>query len=589
MAIVYLISVLTLWIGIVLVPKGKDETNLIVWIASGAMLVMCFQAAVAGIIGKLGIPITLFPVTISNLLGSLGCGWQILKKGPQRTRVSLFDLACILVMVSMVLVFSFKRYGTLLERISFVSSDSGVHAEWAITVALDHCLPLNMYFSCLNTGLMMQAFAMLTGASRFDLYRVFILCEVVYTALSALLFWALLRQRCPEGKWQKCLMILLPPIYWAGYPVYSTLFGFSYLGLSVNLVAVMLLLLDFLFRGTVSHRLIFAGLSLVLYGLIVCYTLFVPGVFFGCFAALAYWMAQSGGLKKVLKLKNILIMLAVFLFPTVLGLIYSYSNIQLLSPSGSGILNEGGCYSDIYSNFIILFPFAAIGIYFLIHRKDGGYLLPAFGIHLIVMGAFFAGLLMRRVSDYYYVRFNSILWLFTWLLIAEGLWGMTERCKAAILFPFFFYGLLFMGKYADNWIENANRNTFRVKTWSFCDLILVNNTYFNFSSPMTPELMDLYRFTEEHLQTDEVLGVGAELENRWFQALTGQERTATYESYESFLQMTEDDPVQYICAEHSPAYIAYKEYLNQQEVIFENSAGTVFRVVTAGGRPKDTP
>lgn len=579
MAILYIVSILCLWTGIVLIPKSKEETNLTVWIICGAILIMCFQALTAGICGITGISITLFPITAGNLLMSFCCGWQIRKRGLQKTRIYVFDIISVIIIFAMIMVFSFKRYGEQLDVINFVSSDSGAHARWAITVAEEHILPLNMYFSSLNTGLIMQVYAELTGTGRFDWYRMFILCEIIYTALSALLFWALLRVRCPEGKWQKYLLIILTPIYWAGYPVYSTLFGFSYLGVSVNLITVMLLLLDFLFRETIDRRLIFIGFNLVLYGVIVCYTLFVPSVFFGCFTALAWQMVKKSGLKKTWNRENILTMLSVFLLPTVLGLIYSFSNIQLLSPSGVGIMSEGGCYSDIYSNFIILTPFAVIGIYFLIHRKNGGYLLPAFCVHLIMMGIFFAGLLMRRVSDYYYVRNNSILWLFIWLLITEGIWGMMERCKAAVLFPFFFYGLLFMGKYADGWIEKANRYAIQVKTWNYCDLILINNTYFNFSSPMTPELMELYRYADEHFELGEVVGVHAELEKRWFQALTKQERNATYESYEDFLEMLQEEQAHYICAEYSAAYITYEEFLDKQEVVFENDAGKIFRIV----------
>lgn len=577
MAIGYLLSAAALWAGMMTVRKSGEKQNFLVWLFLSALGVMGFQALYGGVLNKLGIGLTLLSMGAGNLAAAVLCFLWTARKGRQAYGVKLFDIVSAAAMTGMVLVFCLIRYGSHLDRINFVSTDSAAHAGMAIRTALEHRLPTNLYFTCVNTGMMMQVYQALTGAGRFDLYRVFLLCESVYAGLAALLFWGLIRQRCGEGKWQLFLPLLLTPFYWAGYPVYSTLFGFSYLGMSVCLLTAVLTLLDLYGRDRIRTGAFIAGMNLALYGLFICYTLFVPTAFFGAFASLAWKMGRDRG-KKLISGKNILMMLKVFLLPTVLGLMYSFSNVGELA-SGGGIRNEGGCYNDIYSNFILLIPFMALGIYFLVTRKEGGYLLPMTAVQVILMGVMMAGLLTRRVSVYYYTKMNSVFWLLSWALTAEAVLGMMHRCRWAILFPFFFYGVVFTGKYMDSWMEKANRLAGRVEVWNFCDLIMINNTYFNSQRSILPaDTMELYRYAEEHFEPGEAAGVHDELENRWFGALTGQENTYTYASPEEFLQETEEKGIRYIVAGYSDPYLAYEEYLDRQEVVTENSAGKIFRV-----------
>lgn len=576
MAIVYLLSAAALWAGIMLARKSEEKLNLLIWLPVGAMMVICWQALVGGVLNKLGIGLTLVSMSLVNLAGAAGCLLYTKRKGKQAYEVKVSDIISVAVILGIIMVYSFSRYGWKLDTINFVSVDATAHTRWAMAVALEHKLPMNLYFTCLNTGMMMQAYQALTGVGRFDLYRVFLWCEVFYTALAALLFWGLVRQRSGEGKWQRWVALLLTPFYWAGYPVYSTLFGFSYLGMSVCLFLVILTLLDLHFREKIGVGWFIVGLNLALYGIFVSYTLFVPAAFFGTFAALA-WKMHKGG--KLITKENILMMLKVFLIPTVLGLLYSFSNVEALAPGG-GIRNEGGCYNDIYSNFILLIPFMAIGIYFLVSRKEGGYLLPMTIAQVIVMAVLLAGLLTRKVSVYYYTKLNSVFWALSWMLVAEAILGMMRHCKWAILFPFFFYGVVFCGKYGDTWLKRASNLAGRVEVWNFCDLIMINNTYFNsVSLRLTPDLMELYRYSAEHGEPGEVAGVHFETENGWFRALTGQENIYTYVNFQNFLKdLEKKEDIKYICAGYCGTYESYEPFLNMQEVVLENSEGKVFRV-----------
>lgn len=579
MAIIYLLSVAALWSGIMLIRKSGEKQNLLVWVFLSAMMVMCFQTLFGGIVNKLGIAVTLVPMGLGNLAGAAGCFLHARRKGRQEYEVKALDIISVALLLGIILLFGFSKYGRHLDTIDFVSVDATAHCRDAIGVALEHRLPINLYFSCLNTGLMMQVYQGLTGAGRFDLYRVFLWCELFYTALAALLFWGLVRQRCGEGKWQRFVPLLLTPFYWAGYPVYSTLFGFSYLGMSVCLYLVILTLLDQYFHERIGRGWFIAGLNLTLYGIIVSYTLFVPAAFFGVFAALAWDMRKKG---KLISKENIVMMLEVFLIPTALGLIYSISNVEALAPGG-GIINEGGCYNDIYANFILPAPFMILGIYFLVSRKDGGWVLPMTWAQVIAMAVMLAGLMTRRVSVYYYSKMNSIFWVLCWVLVAEAILGMMKHCKWAVLFPFLFYGILFCGKYADTWLERANPLAGRVKVWNFCDLILINNTYFNFSPVITEDTIALDRYADEHFEPGEVVGVFQIRENGWFNVLTDQRDIFVNVGYEDFLREVEEKGYRYICAGYGNTYDDYREYLEMQETVMENDGGKILKITVKPG------
>lgn len=578
MAIVYLASFVALWAAVVLVRKSEEKQNLFVWIPLGAMAVLGFQALLAGIVNKIGIGVTLVPAALGNLAAAGGCFYLIARKGRQAfAKIKVLDVISFAVILGMIAVYSFSKYGRNLDIIDFISVDATAHTRWAIEVALEHKLSINLYFTSLNTGLMMQAYQGLTGCGRFDLYHVFIWCEIFYTTLAATLFWGLIRQRCGEGRWQRFVPLLLTPFYWAGYPVYATLFGFSYLGMAVCLMLVMVTLLEMYVHKRISMTPFIIGMNLMLYGIFVCYTLFVPVAFFGVFATVG-WQMKKTTEPKLISLENFLTMLKIFLIPTILGLIYSFANVGALG-EGGGILNEGGCYNDCYSNFILLIPFMILGVYFLIHRKEGGYFLPMAAVHIAFQLIMFIGLLTRHVSVYYYTKLNSVLWMVSWVLIAEAILGMMVKCKWAVFFPFFFYGVAFTGKYLDTWISRANPLARRVETWNFCDIIMLNNTYFNFRSVLNPETMELYRYADEHYGPGEIASVHFELENGWFKTLTGQENIYTYVDREDLLGAFEKYNIDYIlCGTSSGTYQGISDYIDAQETIIENEAGKIVKV-----------
>ena len=294
MGIFYLGSVLALWLTVLLVRKTSKQENILVWTIVSFMLMLCIQAFTCGVMGLLGIRITLLSAGLLNFFAAGGLGWLIARKGIQHYRFYLLDLFAVGFICFLTWRFALHHYGVSLD-INFVSVDAAIHAKHAREVALEHRLPISMYFAALPTGLMMSAWSALTGMEPGEFFKVFIVCEMIYLALSPLMLWAVIRENCGEGWFRQLVPLLAAPVYWIVYPAYSTIFGFSYYGISICILTLLVFLLKRWFGEEDSNSRIWviAGLNLALFGIFVCYTLFVPVAFFGTLASLGSGMIQK--------------------------------------------------------------------------------------------------------------------------------------------------------------------------------------------------------------------------------------------------------------------------------------------------------
>lgn len=488
----------------------------------------------------------------------------------------------------MTLLFCFLKYGRSIDKLSFIDVDAAAHCYYAKDVALNHTFSINKYFTSLTTGMIMRVQLELTGCSTFDLYRSFLICETMYFMLAAGLFWALLRERCEDGKWRLFVSLVLLPFYWAGYPAYSTMQGYSYLGVGTSLINLELILLDQFCRRKTYRFVSILGLNLALYGVFVSYTLFVPTAFIGAFIVIAIQMMKEEGgiIRNLIGWRNACVMLAVFLLPSVLGMLYSAGDMNEVTP-GQGITLEGGGYKDIYSNFILPLPFIMIVIFCLFKRKDGRFILPLLAVHVVLMVILFIGLLQNKVSVYYYVKNNNVLWLLVWVVVAEAIWGMMGRTKWAALLPLYFYIVLGCGMFVDPWL-NENKKIIPKVQYSV-DLHMSNWNWFMHPADTNYDKMALFRYAYEHYDIDEVMNVNYPLENKWFSALTGGQNFFYVGTYEDFLQRLEDNNIRYIVGEYCERYSQFEPYFDTLEVITENSRGKIFKIPENSRPTVDAP
>ena len=575
MSIVYLISVALLWAGVVMVKKSEEEKNILVWLCCGILFVFSIQAFFAGLFDLVHIGVSVVSIGLTNLLASAGIFFFVYKHGRQRYFVRVVDILTLLVMLAAVIYFACHRYGGA-SHINFTSVDASVHMKFAKQIATEHTLPTNMYFSALSTGLFMEAFSAITGSSAFYMFNIFVICEVVYNFLSAALMWAVIRERCKSKVLPELTAAGIMLLYWIGYPLYTTIFGFSYFTMSVILMTLLLFLTDMYLREDCNVYVTIIALNLVLYGIFVCYTLFVPVAFLGCFITVLVRMVREDG-RKIFTKKNVIRMLCIFLIPTVLGLLKSIANVKELSGDDAGIARDGGCYTDLYSNFLILIPFAMLGGYFLWAKKQSGYILPVLGVLICFMVLMLLGGMLGRVSAYYYMKNNSLLWLYLWVLTAEAIYAMLEKCKGAVAFVLFFAGILFVTIYVEPEIMRRNGRFISVSGMNTFNVVYFNRNFYINDGPLENDLIELYKYVYDNCTDKETVSVNGEVKNGWFTALTGNEKRFCYGGPDDYKALI-DENTGYVCSNLSGEYDVVKDLLAPYPVIFENSAGRIYKI-----------
>ena len=139
-SIIYFISFLALWAGVVLSKKSDEKKNIIVELIKGGFLVLAAQSFAAGVLGIVHLPVSALTIGLGNVIFSiLICVW-IKKKGIQHFYIKILDIVAVATIALLIYAFAMHRYGKDFH-INFVSVDASVHCKSALTVALEHKLP----------------------------------------------------------------------------------------------------------------------------------------------------------------------------------------------------------------------------------------------------------------------------------------------------------------------------------------------------------------------------------------------------------------------------------------------------------------
>lgn len=575
-AVFYLLSVVSLWVAVFIIKKSDAKVSAAVWLICSAFLVICNQAIFGGLFWLCHISISIISIGITNLLTAIICIFFISRLGIQKYYIKPFEIIELLIISYFICKFAAARFGHDLH-INFVLVDASSHYGMSKDIALNHTPDNNMYFAALTSGLMMEVYKVFTHGDIFHMYRMFIICEVIYTAFTAFLFWALLRQRAKNSIFYTITILIITIIYWKGYPAYSTIFGYSYFVMGINIITLLIFIVNAYLSDEYNKKLMIVFMNLLLHGIFVCYTLFVPTTFFGVFIALAIYMIMRDK-KKFINKKNIFEMLYVFLIPSVLGLIQSFSNVQYLAGSGDGISHDGGCYSDFYSNFIPLIPFAIIGVYIIFKEKKKDSLIPITIVQLLFMLFLFYRAMNGTVSAYYYMKNNSLVWTILWVLTAEAIFYMTDICKGAIIFSIMFYGFVYMGLHGDDHIQVRNDRFINVSSRNTFNIIYFNDEFMLAYPLLDSDTIDLYEYVNKNCQDKYVISVNTEPGNGWFNAMNSNGLGFCYGGYTAFEDMVNED-VGYLCICYTAPYFESQEYFDKfSDVVYENKMGRIVRI-----------
>lgn len=259
--LLYIVGLAILCAGIYFVRKSDEKLNAVTYLIFTVVLFMIVQAVEAGIINRLpAVPINAAVFGVLHIVEGAALWYVIIaKKYRQVYYFEIADVRALAVLAVFVVVAAVRQFGIGLDDFNFELSDSARHLMYARAVA-DHGQLINMYFSSLNSGLIMNMLRGSIGA--FSFYRIFILFETGVLFLNGALFWGLIR-RYLQDKVSIIIGVILTVAYMLGYPWNSMVFGTAYLSTSILCVTMIMFLMDIYLNNEAWSKILTAGLVVV--------------------------------------------------------------------------------------------------------------------------------------------------------------------------------------------------------------------------------------------------------------------------------------------------------------------------------------
>ncbi len=502
-----------------LLKKSSEKQSLIVWSGITILMQYILNAILGGIYGLLKLPISCYSIFPAVLVISVFLLFINKKNGCQEYEINKLDVIFLVLLILTTLLF-WTGYFRLNLLVRFVSVDASVHARFAKQIVLEHTISNNMFLPYMNDGLFMEACLFITGTR--GMMHSFVFMRVLDFFVSGLAFYGIVRTYSTKNGGVSGIIITF--LYLFGYPLYVLIFGFVYFGTSVTMIIGLLTICKLYSIVEEKYKYIYVLLlNCFLFSVFTTYTLFVPPIFLGVFIYQIYELYKSSNLSL---LSFIRIEAKVFIVPCVFGMIYAFGNLkEMQAGSGGAVSLEGGKYFDLYSNFILLIPFALSGLVKQVKNKYKDAVLFVFFTSLSFTILLFILSLKGIVSIYYLSKMYNILWMLNWLYVFIEIESLMSKDKAFISsFGIEFVILMFLTLIRfDNKI-NQNKTYVISGSDNF-----VNIYYFNCNFLLNQGFVDVrISSTAEAIKDnieckeDSVIFAGNEIDSNWFKTYYGK-------------------------------------------------------------------
>lgn len=567
--------------GVFLVKKTDTKKSALEWLVLLFLLIGCYHTLAAGVINLFRIPSTIITIGIGDMVPAVFFWRKIIKtKEHQQYEWKWPDTVFIVLLLAFLILFIKYHYGGTALIMNYQSIDAGVHCRIAMNIY--NCEPvMSMYHDALWNALFMETLGAFSTVDQF--YRWYVLADVIHLGMAAAVFYAIAR-RHGKGLYMQMAAIIMAFIYVVGYPMNSTLFGFSYLGMSVTLIGMLILIMEMYLADEVPKWYGIAAMMLGCLGLIETYAMFVPVVYF---AVIFCIFRSQQAVKKLISKETVMICLAVFLIPCMLGLWYTYRGVFAGGITvGNAISHEGGCYRELYSNFLFFIPGAILGYVELIRRKKQALLVFLAPFQFAFTALMFVMTLLGRTSSYYYYKLYFPLWLVVILLnIYAAAWAVRETrlLLAAVVGVWCALALVFAGN-IEHKIQDKNPNLIlEARASHYVDVIGFNLAWFRMPEYST-ERLELYSWVYQNLLEEEEGRVPAVLpyeDSYWFENVTNQQFLG-WDYYrmdiEGLKQNINESGAEYVLVlRKAPLYYNNPGEFDSLERVYENAEGFVAR------------
>ena len=587
-SIFYIISGVLFFIGFFMIKKSEKKQHGITWLAITGIMLECYNAFFAGIFGLCNIPANLISIGILDLAGGVLLLLFVWKKGYKQQYVwDWCDVLYGVLLLAIVLLIAQKRYGLTTLNWSYRTVDPSARYREAMEFVNNQSVS-RMFFAQLQNGTLIELLSPWKAYD--DYYQSYVLGDILQLILAGLMFFGTIR-KCCKDHFSKIMSVVASLIYLLGYPLNSTIFGFTYLGMSLYLLGMLFVLMDMFLKDEQANKWFHVILLMLgAHALFQCYVLFMPVTFLSMGLAFLYKQHKQ---KKLFSLDTLATGLAIFLPACVLGLIYTYMDVFVNDDTtvGSAFSAEGAIYRDLFSNFMFFLPMAILGLFFLYRTRKNRtfcWFLPLFIV--FTLGMFVISYKTGKISTYYFYKDYYVLWMLLFMLFIYGFLKATPQTRAlgcvVLLCWAFIAGMYLTG--AERRIEQKNGLFVpSQKAPSYNDLLVFNWENLH-ALPYSSDKMDLMHYVYQNLfETDaterQVPVVAAQEDTYLYESVTGQ-RLEDYDFwksdvyYHNYYENIQNN-VDYVCVyTDNPQYETKKDYFDSLERVYENEAGFIAKV-----------
>ena len=604
-----------LFAAIFLYKKTESRELLITWLPLTGVLMEFWIAFLAGTIQLFHIPVNTLSMGLVNLLIGILLLLRIRKKGEiQKYSLNAYDVIFALLILMAVLYVCNIRYGLKTLDWSYRTVDPSARYRESMEYIRDQRVR-HMYFAQLINGSLIQV---VMPWLKFDyLYKAYVLGDILHLYLSGLMFYGTVR-RWTRNHFEHIVAGIASFFFLFGYPLNSTIWGFTYLGMSLYVIMALMIFWDMYEQNSIvgygdvirwKHvgkksgdrntakvgisEGVFLNIFFLMLGcnaIFQCYVLFMPVTYLAIGFALLYKQFRK---KNLFSPETLFTGLGIFLIPVIYGIIYTYMDVFVTDDSvditvGSAFAAEGAIYRDLYSNFLFFLPVAVLGMILMMKKKENHFLSwfsPMFLIMTLVM--FAISYKNRKVSTYYYYKNYFVLWLLVFLLIVYALTQASLHAKTltiCYMLSWSFVAIMVMGGIETRIQDNSEGYIIDNKSMFYNDLLVYNwNTI---KSPhYSTERMELIHYVYDILQSGtatekQIPLVGSQEDSYLYESMTGQWLTdfefwKQNDKEKTFLKNI-DQKTDYVCVyTDSQLYLDHKEYFDSLQRIYQNPAGFI--------------
>ena len=438
MNILYIFTILAIYILFILIHKTEKKQNIMIWLAISAILILCYNIVICIIVSFVGIQCTLQNLSVCNSVVIALQGIILFKnKKIQKYYFKISDLIFSILLLCIVTLTAYSQYGFPFN-IKYKTTDGSNHyffaeqfyensallyKEETENILRIEELGFRLPGAYINEGILFKVCDEIT-----ENRNLFIIFDLFVLYMSGIMFYYLLKTHTNNN----IISAIFSIIYMLGYQLSSMLYGYVYLSLALDIVITLLLSMKICENEQISNKISLMSLCLLSIGIFFSYAYFIPIIYIAIIINIITKTIKQK--KEIVSEQNIITLIMTILNPLILGITYF-----IILPLATGARTEistlnvdGTIYKNYITNFLMFIPIFIVAMFIILKNRKREEKSLDFSNILFILSIAFAlilliGKMMYIVSEYYFLKAYYIIWPLAILMVCKALNSIYEQ------------------------------------------------------------------------------------------------------------------------------------------------------------------